>query len=196
MYQQHSSKKIPPVTSDSIIESLRDITSGVGKTVTNDIAGRIPQDALSALLGLSPKSGELRPNQAVDFAREKQTDNRFYRPEILHRRPVKAVEKDLEQKIQSVRQELAALSQAVKSLNTDIQKAIQEQPVDPGIYHLNYFERIKSILRMLRENIEDSRTWLATWSTCKKKRSYWGMYKKHGNYFGLSNERSLATSAG
>ena len=69
--------------------------------------------------------------------------------------------------------------------------------MDPGIYHVNFFERLRSILKVLREQIDDSRTWLALSAQRKQKKlGYWGMFKKHGTSFGLSNERSIATSAG
>jgi len=57
-------------------------------------------------------------------------------------------------------------------------------------------ERISSILKLLREQVDDSRTWLSLHTNRKQKRGFWGMYKKHGTQFGLSNERTLATQAG
>ncbi|MEK7119300.1 MAG: DUF5660 family protein, partial [Patescibacteria group bacterium] len=69
-------------------------------------------------------------------------------------------------------------------------------PVAPGVYHLNFFERLKSMLKILREQIEDSSSWLSLQNNRKKKKRYWGMYKKHGTSFGLSHERNLATQAG
>jgi hypothetical protein len=73
---------------------------------------------------------------------------------------------------------------------------VSEQPITPGIYHLNYYERLKNVIKAIRLNIEDSRTWLALSTGRKGRKKYWGMYKKHGTTFGLSHERSLATSSG
>ena len=81
-------------------------------------------------------------------------------------------------------------------LSTEIHKAVAEVPVDPGIYHVNFYEKLKAVLKTLREQIDDSRSWLTLHQSRKKKMGYWGMFKKHGTTFGLSNERSIATSAG
>jgi hypothetical protein len=196
MMHQSSGKKPVVVNSDSVIESIRDITGNVGKTMVNDVVSRIPQDALASLFGTPTKTnGELRPNEAVEMPSDNPRETPFRRPEFTQRRP-RVEESGLAEQINSIRQELAMLTASMKSLNSEITKAIQEQPVEPGVYHLNFFARLKAMIKMIRESVDDSRSWLSTWSTCKKKKNYWGMYKKHGTSFGLSNERTLATSAG
>ena len=109
---------------------------------------------------------------------------------------MKEDQQQLAQQINSIRSELKAIASSIQSLNKDLGNAIAEVPVDPGVYHVNFFERLRSVLKVLREQIDDSRSWLTMHSSRKKKMGYWGMYKKHGTNFGLSNERSLATSAG
>ena len=197
--QAKPTKKPKTYTNDSILEALRDLSGGVGKTVTKDVAGKVASDALASLFGTPiPKQGELRANEPIDFSAERQPQPRFRRPEVTPAaRPVHEDTQKIAQQIESVRAELKALAASVKSLNTEIQKAVVEVPVDPGIYHVNFFERLRSILRVLREQIDDSRTWLALSAQRKQKKlGYWGMFKKHGTSFGLSNERSIATSAG
>lgn len=182
---------------DSILESLRTLGGGVGKTVAKDVTGKVAADALASLFGTPPKRNpsEFRPNNP--FAqKEAQPIPGFRRPE-MHRPPMVHMEEpNLKQEIEAVRQELKALAASIKSLNTDIQRTITEVPVDPGIYHKNFFERLRGVLQILREQIEDSRSWLSLQGNRKQKKGYWGMYKKHGTTFGLSNERSLATQAG
>lgn len=194
-------KKPTTYTNDSILEALRDLSGGVGKTVTRDVAGKVASDALSSLLG-----GDMRPNQPVDFPDRMPMPKRperfyppFMRPEVRSVAPRPVIKEDqqkLAQQIESVRQELKAIAASIQSLNAEIGKAVAEVPVNPGVYHANFFERLKSILKILREQIDDSRSWLTMHTSRKKKMGYWGMYKKHGTTFGLSNERSLATSAG
>jgi len=111
-------------------------------------------------------------------------------------RIVDIAEKGIEQKINAIRAELAMLSKTIKTLNTDIQKAITEMPEHPGIYHENFFERLRTILVLIRTQIEDSRTWLTMWTDRKKKKGFWASYKKHGTKFGLSSERTVSMSAG
>ncbi len=201
-----SAKKSAVYNNDSILEALRDLGGGVGRTVTRDVAGKVATDALTSLFGSVPKQGELKPNQQLHMP-DKQTKpeparERFYPPFMQPEarpaaRPVIHEDQEkLQKQIESVRQELKAIASSIQSLNTEIGKAVQAVPVNPGIYHANFFERLRSVLKVLREQIDDSRSWLTMHTSRKKKMGYWGMYKKHGTTFGLSNERSLATSAG
>ncbi|MDO8451947.1 MAG: DUF5660 domain-containing protein [bacterium] len=197
MNTQQPKKKPPAVQNDSILESLRDLGSGVGKTVVKDVASKVAGDALRSLFGTIPKSGELKANQPIEFTAERATHAPvFRRPEMLRPPFVKREETHLKEQIEAVRQELKALSQSIKNLNLEVQKAIDDVPPQPGVYHLNFMQRLRSILAVLREEIEDSNSWLNLSSARKKKKGYWGMYKKHGTKFGLSSERTMATQAG
>ena len=204
-FQPAPPKKQPQskAANDSILESLRGLSAGVGQTVAKDVAGKVAADAFASLFGALPKQGELKPNQAVDmkpdrFAgrQERAPFPQFRRPEVQRPPMVHVEEAGLKQQIEAIRAELKALAASVKSLNMEVQKAVIEAPVAPGVYHLNFFEKLRSFLQILRQQIDDSRTWLSMQNNRKQKKGYWGMYKKHGTTFGLSNERSLATSAG
>ncbi len=197
--QAKPTKKPKAYSNDSILEALRDLSGGVGKTVVKDVAGKVASDALASLFGaIPPKQGELQQNEQIDLGRQEQPQPRFNRPEMSPvTRPVHEDSQKLAQQIEGIRTELKALAASIQSLNTEIKKAVAEVPVDPGIYHVNFLERLRSILKVLREQIDDSKSWLALSAQRKQKKlGYWGMFKKHGTSFGLSNERSLATSAG
>ncbi len=191
-------KKKTNYTNDSIVESLRTIGSGLGRTVTQDVLGKGGSDALQSIFGTLPKAGEMRPNQEVPL-RPKRYERPMrapYRPEIDIKKLSDVDSIQVKQQLDAVRMELKALSSAIKIFNQDIQKAVNEIPVNPGVYHVNFMERLRSVLKILREQIEDSRSWLALSTGRKKKQQYWGKYKKHGTQFGLSSERTLATQAG
>ncbi len=178
---------------DNVVESLRALGGNVGQA-TAKAAGGVASDIIASLFGTLPKPGEARPFVGKP---ERQPFSAFRRPET-RREPV-IIQEDqqiLKQQIEAIRHELKALAASIKNLNSDIQRTITEVPVDPGIYHKNFLERIRSILMLLREQIDDSRTWLSLFTQRKQKRAYWGMYKKHGTSFGLSSERTIATSAG
>lgn len=195
MNQKQSTKKPVIFSNDSVLESLRDVGAGVAKSVTTDVVGKSATDALSALFG-----GPI-PRQA-EQPREHEFGGEAIAPQIRRQeaRPsapmVRAEEQGIKEQIEAVRAELKALAASIKNLNQDIQKAVVEVPVDPGIYHLNFFDRLRGILKLMREQIDDSRSWLSMSTNRKKKMGYWGMFKKHGTTFGLSHERNLATQAG
>lgn len=170
---------------------------GVGQTVTKDVAGKVASDALTSLFGATPQSGgELKQNQTIEVNREQQPQRPVFRPEALRPSISRSEDAQLKQQIDAVRAELKALASSMNSLHQEINKAIAESPVDPGIYHANFFERLRSIIKILRQQIEDGRTWVALTSRRKKQKHFWGLYKKHGTQFGLSSERTVSTQSG
>lgn len=188
MTQQQPKKKPLAYTNDNILESLRGVGAGVAKTVVKDVAAKSATDALAAIFGA--------PRETLQRTQETAPQPEL-QPEVRPRIPmVSREEQGIKEQIESVRAELKALATSIKSLNQEMQKAVAEVPVDPGIYHLNFFDRLRSILQVMREQIDDSRTWLSMSTQRRKKMGYWGMFKKHGTTFGLSNERALASQAG
>jgi hypothetical protein len=195
--QTRPPKRPSAYNNDSILEAIRDLGGGVGRTVAKDVAGKVATDALASLFGAPITHGELKQNESIDFPVERQPQPAMQRAET---RPAQKVifheDAQIKQQLEAVRMELVALSKSMQMLNTEIQKAVAEVPVTPGIYHVTFYEKLRTMLKMLREQIDDSRSWLTMHQTRKQKKGYWGMFKKHGTTFGLSNERSLATQAG
>lgn len=189
-------KKRTTYSNDSILEALRELGSGVGKTVTKDVAARVANDAFSSLFGAIPKSGELHQNEPITITKEKQPTRIAFRPEVRREPVIPVEEAGLKQQIEAVRMELKMLAASVKNYNQEVSRAINDVPTDPGVYHLNFLQRLRSVLIILRQQIEDSRSWLALWSGRKQKKRFWGLYKKHGTQFGLSSERTSSTQAG
>lgn len=193
---QNQKKHVNYANDNEILKSLRGIGGNVVKT-SGDTISKISTDVLTSLFGALPKTGELKANEPIEFAPERAPVPQIARrPDILRPVAVSVTEMNLRQQIDAVRVELKGIVASLKNLHQDVEKAISEVPVDPGIYHVNFFARLRSFLKLLREQIDDSQTWLNLSTGRKKKMGYWGMYKKHGTTFGLSNERSIATAAG
>ncbi len=197
--QAAQKKPIGSYKNDNVLETLGSIPSSIGTNTAAEV-GKIGTDIVSALLGGIPKSGDLEPNQVIEFGQQKAEQQpqpiSMPRLEVQPRPNMTEIEAQTRQQIEAIRQELKALSKSIKGLNQEVQAAVSQEPVDPGIYHMNFYEQLRSFIAVLRQQIEDSRSWLATFNSRKQKKGYWGMYKKHGTNFGLSSERSLATSAG
>lgn len=186
-------KKKPAYTNNSILESLRDLGSGVGKSVARDVVGGIAGDALTSLFG-QPTGGDLKPEALPERTPWRP---QIRRPEVYQPiRPVLREEAGIKEKLEAVRRELKTLAASVKKLNSQIERAIEDIPAHPGVYHVNFLERLRGVIMTIRQNVEDGASWLAVWTSRKKKRQYWGLYKKHGTSFGLSSERNVATQAG
>lgn len=107
--------------------------------------------------------------------------------------------KEVEKEINKVREELYLAIKEMEKLGKQVkeaQRAVFEDVVDPGVYHLGFFERLKTILKVLRQNIQDSKSWLDMVFARKRRRKYWHMAKKGGSMFTMSHERRMATQAG
>ena len=119
-FQSKPGKKPTAYTNDSILEALRDLSGGVGNTVTKDLTAKVATDALTSLFGSTPKqSGELKPNQTIDLTVESQPKPQIRRQEVapVARPVIKEDQQKLSQQIESVRMELKAIAASIQSLN-------------------------------------------------------------------------------
>jgi hypothetical protein len=99
--------------------------------------------------------------------------------------------------LNELKNQINAFEKAEKSLSTEIAKVkVSQVPEKAGIYYIRFFEWLLTVIKQLRMKVEESQAWLMTFSSRKKKKGYWQMYKKHGTTFGLSHERTLATQTG
>ncbi len=192
---------------DSLLEQLRDMSRGVTKSMTDDLFSGMATDALSSLFG-NPKHGEMQPGEEISFAdkpaetpehqkphvRKQEQANPYFSNELLNR--ARQEEMMVAQKIEEIRAELKALVAAIRSVDRKIVQAVNEQIIDPGLYHLNYLDRIKTVLKLLRKNLSESSSWLSLMRSRKKQRNYWAQYKKKGTEWGLNPDRMLATQVG
>jgi hypothetical protein len=196
--QQSQPKKQPNIPQkDNLLETLRDLSGGVGQTVKTDVVGKVATDALTSLFGGNPfDQTENRQFPRMPQREQESARPQAHVPEILQPHRLRDEQEKTKQEIEAIRQELKSLSASIKSFSKEVDKAVAEMPVNPGVYHLNFYERLRAVLMLLREQIDDSSAWLATSSSRKQKKSFWGKYKKHGTQFGLSSERTIATQAG
>lgn len=199
MTQSSQKKKQIHYKNDNVLEALGSVPTGVGKAAVSEVT-RIGGDIFTSLLGSTPQGGELAPNQAIEFGKASeqpaQAEPQPMKVEMYPKQDMNAIEMETRKQLEAIRQELKALIASLKNLHQEVQTAVSQEVVNPGVYHINFFEQLKTFIKVLRQQIEDSRVWLAAFTTRKKKLGYWGMFKKHGTTFGLSSERSLATAAG
>lgn len=208
------------VNSDTLLEQLRDVGRGIASTVKTDLVGSVAHDALASLFGTPAKSGDLKPGQPVQFdaPTPQQTPPQEQQPfpfperwpmmrkphERLWQSPVnqealnrlRAQEAQVAQKIEEIRWELKALIATIRNVDREITQAVNEQFIDPDAYHLNFLDRLKTILKLMRKNLSDSASWLSVMRSRKKERRYWSLYKKKGTEFGLNPDRVVATQVG
>jgi len=181
--------------SDNFLEILRELGEGTIDTTVDQITGR-------------KRSGELKPKETIEleqFAQEQTEKEKFaheFEQEILGlRRQEKLIYtkegQEVKLQIKAIQDELKKLAQSTQGLAKEVEIAAKQAPVEPGTYHLTFFEKLRQTIIQFRRRIEDSRTWLAAFNQRAKRRSYyWYHYKKSGTKFSLSAERYMSTSAG
>lgn len=193
-----------PATSDGFLEALRDLGSGFVDSVAHDVVGGVAQQAYNQITGKN--GGELKPNQTIDFQelrqREEEQKSRNFRQDFLDlRRQEKLIWSQQEQQtklqISAILQELKKLALATKNLAKEVDVAANQVPVEPGVYHINFFEKLRETIILFKKKIEESATWLSACNQRAKKRNYyWGQVRKSGTKFMLSHERYMATQTG
>lgn len=192
-----------PIVADNFIEKLRELGSGMGDSLTQDIVEGLPSTAIDQLTGRK-KSGTLKPNETLSLEksqeqerRKRQLNRELFRVHQEERLVFKQTEQKTQLQIQAIREELKKLAESTKELVKEVEIAAKAAPVEPGVYHLNFLERLKQTIILFRKRIEESASWLALFNQRKKKRGYyWNQFKKSGTKFMLSQERYMATQAG
>ncbi len=106
-------------------------------------------------------------------------------------------EQQSQNKVKAIQQELKTLAVSVKNLDKEVDKAVEQMPIHPGVYHLNFLEKLKQAVVLLRKRVEEASTWLELFNRKQaKKRGYWPQAQKLGTQFSQSGERYVATSVG
>ncbi len=196
-------KKKKPVLADNFIEKLREMGSDLGDSVAQDVVEGLPSAALDQLTGRK-RSGDLRPNEPLKLEERqekeqlrRQLNREFFRVKQEERLVFKQEEQKTRLQIQAIQEELKKLAESTKDLVKEVEVAAKVEPVDPGVYHLNFFEKLKQTIITLRKKIEDSASWLSLFNQRNRKQGfYWAQVRKSGTKFMLSQERYMATQAG
>ncbi len=204
------------------IEAIRDIAVStvepIVNSAANDLARGMMTDLWDQMLGTEigkkqeqKTSGEMSAGEEISLKNKSKTENKAeerkpqidsgwdYRGEIIHseRRIRQTENRELDTKIQEIMVEIKKLAKSSKELEVTFREiSVEDRPVNPGKYHLNFFEWMLSTIRTARMKIEDSANWSSMFASKKNKREYWSLFKKHGTSFGLSGERVVATQTG
>jgi len=195
--------------SDNFFEAFRELGNQTAKTGSGLFADTAA-DMLSQLTGGSPihqpLSGELRPNQSLDIEAEiRLREVESIQQERLHLQHLRRQEQlvyskkqeEIKLQIKAIQDELKKLVGEAAGLAQEVEVAVEQVVVEPGIYHLNFFDKLRQTLLLLRKKIADSRTWMHTVNLRAKQRSFfWAQVGQSGTKFMLSQERYMSTQAG
>jgi len=200
-------------TGDSFVEQIRSIGSSITQSVKTDLVKGTAKSIYDQLLNSSQTGTPPSEDNSTDikswFAKREQTireetAEKTRQEERTHFAKIRSQEKvlfnfadeRLQQEIKEVRQELALLVKSIGKVEKQIETAVIQEIVNPGLYHKNFFENLKAWLVTMRKSMEDASLWLSTTSTRKSKGYFWQQTSKSGTKFSMSHERQSAMSVG
>jgi hypothetical protein len=192
------------------LETLKDLGKATASQMRQE-AKQMPNEIIDQLFGPRQQknfSGELLPGQAIEFKdvlSGKQEQIEFQRKQIslekilLQEERIRTEKKTNELKIQLkvLQEELIVLADKTEGLAEETQIAAMQVAVEPGVYHVIFFEKLLEFVGSFRKKIEEASVWLhATNSRASKKNAWGAAFKKHGAKYLLSGEHYVSRSAG
>lgn len=199
-------------TGGSVKSNLTNLAKDTGKSFWDEwLLGTMKQLPQQAIFGVESNhgnqkgkfSGELEEGKEVALAKQEKkaahnSQHQEYFREINNPEQKRQQEQaTIVQKINEILLELKKLTNSASEMKVVHKEIAAEQaPVKAGIYHLNFYEFLLTVLRSARIKLDEGASWKTAFASKKKQRSYGAMAKKHGTSYTLSSERSTVTQTG
>ena len=174
---QTSAKKPVTRVPDSFVEALKDLGKSTATPTPDAFAWQRQQ---------LEQERRLRLAEQQAFARHRRQEFLVFSQH----------EQQRQQEIKALQEQLQLLIEETQGLSQEIDLAVKQQIVNPGVYHLNFFERLRQIIKLMRQKIHDSQTWLSVFNGRSQQQGYWGQVSNSGTKFMLSQERYMVTQTG
>jgi len=194
----------------NVLESLKDIGASSGKSIKEDLLKQGSEEFFKQMFGApEPKkfSGDIQPGETVElteiFAGKQEEIVKQKGQIALERRLVEEerilVDKktgELRLQLHAISLEVYELAKSTQGLAEEVKVAAMQAPVEPGEYHVVFFEKLLEFIQSFRKKIEDAGLWLHAGNKRAERKNYWTMYKKKGSSFLLAPDHYLQRSAG
>lgn len=204
--------KTPVQNRDNLLEGLRGIGSAGMNSFKKDVAQGIPEEFFRQMFGiekLQPRaSGDIMPGQSIELNRaieEQKEENKVLRMKLAQEQRMRSEDKslftqrtqELKMELHALAQETVKLAQSTQGLSKEVEVAAMQAPANPGVYHINFFEKLRNFIASFRKKIENASLWLqASNRRAAKRRTFWGQVGQSGSKRLLSPEDYLQRSAG
>ncbi|PWU23402.1 hypothetical protein C5B42_03150 [Candidatus Cerribacteria bacterium 'Amazon FNV 2010 28 9'] len=210
----------PTSYSSSAVNPFARAIQEIGGTTVKQTAalpGEMMNDAMSAIFGgggsVAESSQDQNQNSTNPFAKAlEQTSNSEQQKELNLEKQQAVLHKEFqmtevfnlrEQKdketIKQLQEQLRALAKEIKQLDQSTHTAIYADVVDPGTYHVNFFQQLLNFIVLLRKRVQEGNTWIENFNARgKKKGAFWGQVysKKGGTAYMMSQEHQVARNVG
>lgn len=197
---QAGKAKTPVRNYDSFLEAFKDLGAGAVSEMV-DQGKKMFTDDVPASFGFK---GDLAPNESFSLSDLKSAENRGEKRAENRmgqelRQNILRQEQQVKMQIISIQEEIQKMAKSMGDFAKEIQVAAMQAPVNPGIYHQNFFASLRTFISNMRLRIQESRNWLATSNARASKKGkgvYWTQAQKSGTKYTLSSERYMVTSTG
>lgn len=205
-----SDQNLKQIRRVNMVESLREIGDSTKNSLKQDVVKGIPKDIFDQVFS-APKnqrtSGEFAAGETLAMRevvnqetkrREKVQEQLIFERRLREEEKIYTESKARQLRVQlsAVIEEVAAIARTTQGLAHETEIAYLQAPIEPGIYHLTFFEMLLTMLKNYRKRITESVEWLRVSNKRAQKKSFWGTYKKLGGKFLLSGEHYSQRSAG
>jgi hypothetical protein len=192
------------------LETLKDLSKATANQMRQEVK-QMPNEVIDQLFGPRQQrsfSGELVPGETIEFKdilSGKQEKVEFQRRRIsLEKRMLQEESSRTEKKTNELRiqlkilqEELISLANKTAGLAEETQVAAMQSTVEPGVYHVIFFEKLLEFIGSFSKKIDEAAVWLNASNNRASKKNAWGAsYKKHGAKYLLSGEHYVSRSAG
>ncbi len=158
-----------------------------------------------------PTSGDLRPGEAIPVSDAISVEESRRREEAARaqealmarqreeeeRARFKAKQEQVMKQIEAIREAILKIAKKTQNVGMEFEKAAFEAPVNPGSYHVTFFEKLKSALEVVKKRLDESASWLHVYNKRKKNMPFfWQQVQKSGTKYMLSAERYMQMAAG
>ncbi|MBI4059253.1 hypothetical protein HY404_03380 [Candidatus Microgenomates bacterium] len=200
-----------PLNKTQLLETLQGLGGDAFSSLTRDVGTEIPKEIFKQIFGLPEKkiSGNLAPGESVNMEvmmsgqheTQKQAQTQLIRERQIHaeeQRLTSKKQQELKMQLSVLIQEVGQLAQTTQGLTKEIQVAAMSAPIEPGVYHVIFFEKLITFIQSFRKKIENASEWIGTYNGRAKKRanSFWGQVGISGAKRLLSTEDTVTRSAG
>lgn len=152
-----------------------------------------PTNPFARALEQTSKLDEEKKNMEVEKARAVR-HKEMQMTEVFNMREAK--DKEL---IKQLQEQLRSLAKEMKSLDSSVKTAIHSDVVDPGTYHVHFFQQLLNFVILMRKRVQEANTWIENFnSRGKKKGAFWSQVynQKGGTAYLMSQEHQVARNVG
>ncbi|MBU0569165.1 hypothetical protein KKB40_00095 [Patescibacteria group bacterium] len=214
---QNTGNNKKPIVQTNPLEQFREVgnvareaSSAVAKGMGQEF-GAMSKDFMGQMFGPRTArkfSGEiergenLKMNEVLSGQRERIALERrriAFERRLIREERVSVEKKTNELKIQLsiLQREIVTLVSKTEGLAEETQITAMQISVEPGIYHIVFFQKLFEFIKSFNEKIESASVWLHGTNKRASKKNMWAQrYKKYGAKYLLSGEHYVSRSAG